>query len=85
MNSTTPLITPSAVAGEASAHRAKARTEPAAAKKTRRFKELVGVESSSTGFDICEDSESLMSFNATVVVVQPYPVGGSPHSSGGES
>lgn len=75
MKSTTPLITLSAVSGEASAHRARARTEPAAARKTRRFKELVGVVVVSTGFDVREDSESLMSFDVTVVGMKPDEVG----------
>ncbi|BDH58287.1 hypothetical protein MTP03_32260 [Tsukamurella sp. PLM1] len=80
MKSTTPLITLSAVAGEASAQRANARTEPAAARKTRRFKELVGVGVVSAGVDVSEDAKSLMAFDVTVEGVKPDEVG---HSPGG--
>jgi hypothetical protein len=81
MKVTTPLITLSAVSGEASAQRAKARTEPAAAMKTRRFKELVGVGGVSTGFDVREDSESLMSFDVTVDDMKPDEDGHSPDAA----
>ncbi|GAA1079323.1 hypothetical protein GCM10009648_15670 [Tsukamurella spumae] len=76
MKETTPLITLSAVSGEASAQRAKARTEPAAAMKTRRLRELVGVDVVSAGFDVREDSESLMPFDATATGVNRGEVPG---------
>ncbi|BDD81914.1 hypothetical protein TPB0596_16770 [Tsukamurella pulmonis] len=81
MKVTTPLITLSAVSGEASAQRARARTEPAAARKTRRFKELVGVGGVSAGVDVREDSESLMALDVTVDRMKPDEDG---HTSGAQ-
>ncbi|GAB3128288.1 hypothetical protein GCM10027289_07160 [Tsukamurella serpentis] len=76
MKSTTALIVRSAVPGETSAHTANARTEPAAAKKTRRFNELAGESVGSTVLDACEDSGSLMSIDVTVTGVPQVRVGG---------